>query len=97
MSRSESFAIGAAMITVALTVLTGSQKLAWLLLVAGSLLVASPYFHDWRYGEDRPSRRQIDAMSSEDYKKRCLDPKFRRWVNRVFPKQTEKRFNPDDF
>jgi hypothetical protein len=97
MSRSESFALGAAMITVALTLLTGSQKLAWGLLVIGGGLITWPYLFDWRYGKDRPSRNEIDLMLADEYKKRCLDPKFRRWSDHLFPKQPQKPFDPNDF
>jgi hypothetical protein len=72
MSRSESFAIGAAMITVALTVLTGSHETAWVLLIFGCALVASPYFLDWKYGKYRPSCREIDVMSVDEYIKNEL-------------------------
>jgi hypothetical protein len=84
MSRSESFALGAVMITVALTVLTGSQKAAWFLLAVGAVLICSPYFLDWRYGKYRPSREEVGAMSADEYKKKLRNPKFERYINRLF-------------
>lgn len=91
MSRTESFTVGVAMITVALAVLIGSQKIAgWFLLVAGVVVIASPYWQDWRYGEYRPNIHEINDLSSEQYKRRLLDPKFKKWVERQARKHPTK-------
>jgi hypothetical protein len=85
MSRSESFVLGVAVMAVGLTALTVSQRLSsWGLVVIGTILIVKPYFLDWRYGEYRPSRREVGAMSKEEYKKRLRDPKFERYINRLF-------------
>ena len=86
MSRSESFALGMAMIAVALTVLTGNSKPAgWFLLILGCAVIAFPYWQDWHYGNYRPNRHQVNAMSADEYKQRLRDPRFRRWVDHLFP------------
>jgi len=38
-------------------------------------------FRDWKYGEFRPTRKEIDKMLSDEYKKHFRDPKFRKWVD----------------
>lgn len=72
------------MITVALTVLTGSQKLAWVLLAIGVVLIGMPYLLDWRYGKYRPSRQEVAAMPPDEYRKKIRNPKFEKYINHIF-------------
>ena len=80
------------MIAVALTVLTGNSKPAgWFLLVVGCAVIAFPYWQDWRYGNYRPNCHQVNAMSADEYKQRLRDPRFRRWVDHLFPAPTRTK------
>jgi len=98
MSRAESFGIGVAMVAVALTVLMGSYKAAWALLILGCVFIGHPYYLDWRYGKYRPDGRELALLSVDDYKKRIReDPRLARWINHLFKNDVVKPFNPDDF
>jgi hypothetical protein len=98
MPRTESFVLGVSIMLAALTALTIGQKIPWYFVCAiGAMIAIKPLWMDWRYGKDRPSRKEIDVMVAAEYKKRCQDPKFRRWSDHLFPKQPEKPFDPKDF
>lgn len=86
MSRAELLAIGVALVAVALTVLVGnSHALAWLMLAAGFCFIAYPLWQDWWYGTFRPSRLEIDDLTGDRYRKYMKNPKFKKWVDHVFP------------
>ena len=98
MSRSELFALGAAMITVALALLIGTRKMAWILLVFGCAVIAWPYFLDWKYGKYRPTRSEFDLLSVDAHKKKYRnDPRFAKWINHLYKDQQQNPFNPDNF
>jgi len=90
MSRGDSFILGVAMTTVALTVLIGNRLAAWILLFVGIALMVWPYYLDWRYGVFRPNPWEIYKMGAQELKEMCHDPKFKRWVDRTYPKQNDK-------
>lgn len=46
-------------------------------------------FYDWRYGKFRPTRKEINQMTSEKYREYWHDPKFRKWVDHLFPRSDE--------
>jgi len=89
MSRNESIGLGTAMIAAAgtlLVLLHGiGMVVGWSLFVLGCAFVANPFRQDWRYGEFRPTRKEINKMLSDDYKEPLRDPKFRKWVDHLFP------------
>jgi hypothetical protein len=98
MSRAEFIALGISIMLVALTALTVGQKIPWYLVFAiGAIIAIRPFWMDWWYGKYRPSRRELDVMPAAEYRKRCSNRKFRRWSDRVFPKQAQKPFDPNDF
>ena len=81
MSRSDSIAIGAAVIAIAAVIEASCRVLAVGFLLLGIAFIIRPYFLDWKYGEYRPSKREIGAMSLEEYRKRIRNPKFRKYID----------------
>src|SRR6266446_6445776 len=81
MVRKEQFAFGAALVASALAFIL-SKSLACLVLVLGLSLISDFYLRDLIWGSDRLTRAEIEAMPSEEYKKRVLgNLKTERWVN----------------
>ena len=96
MSKGEKLTIGSVLLAVSLSFILKSEMWAWLLLVVGLVLIIDPYWQDYRYGKDRPSREEMDRMSAAEHKKKLYDPKFRRWVDRVY--KSDRRYdNLDDY
>ncbi len=67
--------------TAALAVILKKENLAWVVFCIGLYLVLKTYPMDWVFGENRPSRIEIEKMSTDDYKKLLLNRKTKRWIN----------------
>ena len=77
------------MIAAGVALLLITPRIGISLIIGGFLATSFPQFFDlWRdrrYGKFRPSLKEIDRMSSEEYRKKLADPKFRKWVNHFPP------------
>ncbi len=49
-------------------------------LLGLTILLRAVYL-DRRYGTNRPTKREVEAMSAAEFKKRLREPEFRRWVD----------------
>jgi len=85
MSRTEQqFAIGGMLVTGALAVILKTNIAAWAVFLVGLAIIGNIYMQDYLYGKNRPSRKEIHDMSSDQYEERMTDPKFVRYVDRLF-------------
>jgi hypothetical protein len=55
--------------------------IAMIPLTIGIGFIGWPIYLDIKYGEERPTKREIGAMPSEEYKRKIKNPKFRKWIN----------------
>jgi hypothetical protein len=81
MSKTERFALGIALMTAALTVILQAKFWAWFLFTIGLCFVIIPVLLDWRYGDRRPSRAEIEEMPADQYEKLLRNRKSKRWID----------------
>ena len=55
--------------------------LALIPLIAGVGFIGWPIYLDIKYGQERPTKREIGAMPLEEYRRKIKNPKFRKWVD----------------
>jgi hypothetical protein len=85
MSKTEQqFAIGGMLVTGALAVILKTNIAAWAVFLVGPAIIGNIYVQDYLYGKNRPSRKELRDMTSEQFEKRITDPKFARYVDRLF-------------
>jgi hypothetical protein len=80
MSRTNCTLIGMVLIMIAGIVIWG-RWIALVPLTAGVGFIFWPFYMDFKYGEQRPSKREIRDMPLEEYRRNIKNPKFRKWVD----------------
>ena len=71
-----------AMIAIAAVVIW-NRPLALIPLIIGIGFIGWPVYLDIRYGEYRPTKREIDALPADEYQEKIRSPKFRKWVDNL--------------
>jgi hypothetical protein len=82
MSAKNCTLIGMALIATA-TIVIWNRPIALIPLIIGIMFIARPIYLDTKYGEDRPTKREIDAMPLDEYREKIRNPKFRKWVDNL--------------
>jgi hypothetical protein len=82
MSRKEYWGYSSLMIGVGGVLVFYYPPIAGVFLIGGGLLLLWSARLDRVYGKDRPTKKEIDAMSAEEYKSRLRDSRFRLWVDK---------------
>lgn len=72
MAKTEKFALGMALMSAGLGTILRKEYLAWGSFYIGVAFMVIPFVLDWVFGDNRPSRKEIELMSGDDYKKLLL-------------------------
>jgi hypothetical protein len=70
------------MIVVAGIVVFWYPPIAAIFLIGGLCFIWRGVHLDGKYGKDRPTVRDIDKMSKDEFQQKLRDPKFRLWVDK---------------
>jgi hypothetical protein len=73
--------VGTTVLIIAGIVAIWARSVALALVIIGVGFIAWPLYLDTRYGEERPTKKEIGAMPPEEYRRKIKNPKFRKWVD----------------
>jgi len=81
-SRKDYYRYGVLLVAVAGVVVFWYPPVAISILIVGLCVVGRGAYLDHKYGENRPTKREVGRMSAKEYLERLRDSRFQLWIEK---------------